>query len=143
MFTLTITHNTVYIYIYRIVIVPNRLEYRLLSRRDRHRYILQQRHGLFLVTVSTNTPWEVDYSASNGAQTISDKPKAPCVRCGIPDTTVSDNGPQYNYHAFARLCESWDMTHVTSSTRYCSKAKGKDVSAMHTCKQIIGKCNEI
>ena len=83
--------------------------------------------------------WEVDYLADTGAQTIIGKLKAHCARHGIPDTIVSDNGPQYSCHAFARFCESWDITHMTSSP-YNSKANGKAESAVKTCKQIMRKC---
>ena len=83
--------------------------------------------------------WEVDYFADTGAQTIIGKLKAHCARHGIPDTIVSDNGPQYSCHAFARFCESWDITHVTSSP-YNSKSNGKAESAVKTCKQIMRKC---
>ena len=94
----------------------------------------------YLVTVDYYINfWEVDYLADTGAQTIIGKLKAHCARHGIPDTVVSDNGPQYSCQAFARFCESWDITHLTSSP-YTSKANGKEESAVKTCKQIMRKC---
>ena len=88
----------------------------------------------YLVTVDYYSNfWEVDYLPDTGAQTIIGKLKAHCARHGIPDTIVSDNGPQYSCHAFARFCESWDITHVTSSP-YNSKANGKAESPVKTCK---------
>ena len=94
----------------------------------------------YLVTVDYYSNfWEVDYLADTKAQTTIGKLKAHYARHGIPDTIVSDNGPQYSCHAFARFCESWDITHVTSSP-YNSKANGKAESAVKTCKQIMRKC---
>ena len=81
----------------------------------------------------------VDYYSNTGAQTTIGKLKVHCARHGIPDTIVSDNGPQYSCHAFAIFCESWDITHVTSSP-YNSKANGKAEYTVKTCKQIMRKC---
>ena len=36
-------------------------------------------------------------------------------RFGIPETVVSDNGPQYSSRDFAEFAEAYDFTHVTSS----------------------------
>ena len=60
------------------------------------------------------------------------------ARYGIPDTIVSDDGPQYVSHEFAKFCKAWDIIHVTSSP-YNSKANGTAESAVKTCKQIMRK----
>ena len=63
------------------------------------------------------------------------------ARYGIPDTIVSDGGPQYVSHEFAKFCKSWDIINVTSSP-YNSKANGKAESAVKTCKQIMRKSKD-
>ncbi|XP_014676736.1 PREDICTED: uncharacterized protein K02A2.6-like [Priapulus caudatus] len=37
---------------------------------------------------------------------------------GIPETMISDNGPQYASYAFKRFTEDWDFRHITSSPHF-------------------------
>ena len=60
---------------------------------------------------------------------------------GIPDTIVSDNGPQFASAAFAAFCETWDVAQVTSSPRY-AQSNGKAESAVKVMKTLFAKCKE-
>jgi transposase InsO family protein len=37
---------------------------------------------------------------------------------GIPETVVSDNGPQYDSHVFKQFAENWGFSHITSSPKF-------------------------
>ena len=43
--------------------------------------------------------------------------KAIFVRHGIPETVISDNGPQFSSAEFAKFAEDWGFTHITSSPK--------------------------
>ena len=44
--------------------------------------------------------------------------KAIFARHGIPDTVISDNGPQYSSAEFVKFAEDWGFTHITRSPKY-------------------------
>ena len=76
----------------------------------------------YLITVDYYSNfWEVDLLPSTESTMVINKLKNHFARYGIPDTIVSDGGPQYVSHEFAKFCKSWDIIHVTSSP-YNSKA---------------------
>ena len=96
----------------------------------------------YLITVDYYSNfWEVDLLPSTESTMVINKLKNHFARYGIPDTIVSDGGPQYVSHEFAKFCKSWDIIHVTSSP-YNSKANGKTESAVKTCKQIMRKSKD-
>ena len=60
-------------------------------------------------------------------------------RFGIPDTIVSDNGPQFSSDEFATFCQKWSIEHVTSSPHY-PQSNGKAENAVKTVKKLFNKC---
>jgi len=61
-------------------------------------------------------------------------------RHGIPDTVVSDNGPQYSSQEFHEFSLSWEFNHVTSSPHY-PKSNGKAESSVKTVKLLFKKAD--
>ncbi|XP_033110101.1 uncharacterized protein K02A2.6-like [Anneissia japonica] len=57
---------------------------------------------------------------------------------GIPDTVVSDNGPQYSSKEFRYFSRNWNFVHVTSSPRD-PKANGEAERSVRTAKAILKK----
>ena len=57
---------------------------------------------------------------------------------GIPDTIVSDNGPQFVSDRFRQFVERWDITHITSSPRY-PQSNGEAKRAVQTVKGLMRK----
>ena len=58
------------------------------------------------------------------------------ARHGIPDVSVSDNGPQ-----FASFANQWGFEHVTSSSHY-AQSNRKAENAVKTVKSLFTKCKK-
>ena len=46
-------------------------------------------------------------------------------RHGVPDTLVTDNGPQYASHQFSEFAEPYSFRHQTSSSPYHPQGNGE------------------
>ncbi|XP_048577104.1 uncharacterized protein K02A2.6-like [Nematostella vectensis] len=65
--------------------------------------------------------------------------KAIFARFGIPDTLITDNGPQFASAEFSVFAKTWMFEHKTSSPRY-AQANGKAENAVQTVKRLFKKC---
>ena len=59
----------------------------------------------------------------------------------MPDTLVTDNGPQFAPTEFLAFAKSWGFQHVTSSPRY-PQSNGKAENAVKTVKWLFTKCGD-
>lgn len=59
-------------------------------------------------------------------------------RYGIPDTVISDNGPQFSCRNFKLFSIEWGFNHITSSPYY-AQSNGKSERAVQTVKKILKK----
>ena len=59
-------------------------------------------------------------------------------RHGVPETVVSDNGPQYSSKEFQQFCKEWEFQHITSSPHY-HQSNGQSESAVKTIKGLLKK----
>ena len=62
--------------------------------------------------------------------------KSICPGYGIPDTVVTDNGPQYFSNEFQSFVESYSLSHVTSSLYY-PRGNGEAERAVRTLKNLL------
>ena len=67
--------------------------------------------------------------------------KSNFARYGIPDTVVSDNGPQYSAADFSNFAMQYGFTHVTSSPKY-PQANGEAERAVQTVKNLLKKSDD-
>lgn len=62
-------------------------------------------------------------------------------RHGIPNTLVTDNGPQYSSAEFRFFSESYDFKHITSSPYY-PRGNGESDRAVRTVKNFLKDSND-
>ena len=98
-------------------------------------------HGRsYLVTVDyLSSFWEVDYLPTTTSSSIISKLKAHFARFGIPETLVSDNGPNLVSQEFENFLQKWGIEHLTSSPGY-SQSNGKAESAVKAAQSMLKKC---
>ena len=75
---------------------------------------------------------------STDAQTICTKVKDLFCLLGVPNTILTDNGPQFVSDKFKNLLRRWDVQHVTSSPRN-PQSNGEVERAVRTVKGLMHK----
>lgn len=63
------------------------------------------------------------------------------ARHGIPDTLISDNGPQFASEEFAHFAKSWKFKHITSSPGF-PQSNGQSERAIQSVKNLLKKARE-
>ena len=81
---------------------------------------------------------EVKKLEENTSSSVVEFLKEQFSRYGIPDSLVTDNGPQFSSQEFRQFALDWEFVHVTSSPHH-HKANGKVESAVKTAKSLIKK----
>lgn len=59
---------------------------------------------------------------------------------GIPETLLSDNGPQYASGEFKKFAETWGIKHITSSPEY-AQSNGLAERYVQVAKNLLKKCD--
>ena len=93
----------------------------------------------FLVTVDFYSDyWELDHLPDTTSHSVIKCSKAHFARHGIPDTVLTDNGPQFRSQEYEQFSQQWEFNHTTSSP-YHSQGNGKAESAVKIAKRIVKK----
>lgn len=93
----------------------------------------------YLVTTDHYSDFiEVDELENTLSTTIVAKTEAHFARHGVPETILTDNGPQFIASDFERLCHRYQTNHVTSSP-YWPKGNGKSEASVKIVKRILKK----
>jgi len=93
----------------------------------------------YLITVDYFSDyWELDQLPETLSSTVIDQTKHHFARYGIPETVISDNGPQFHSHEYTVFSKNWDFVHITSSP-YHSQSNGKAESAVKIAKLLLKK----
>lgn len=100
-------------------------------------FVFDNKNYLITVDYFSNF-WEIDYLADTKSATVIKKMKSHFSRQGIPDSVISDNGPQYASQEFQKFSKQWGFQHVTSSPGY-PQSNGKAESAVKTPKRLLFK----
>lgn len=73
---------------------------------------------------------EVKQLQESNSSCVIDFLKEQFSRYGIPDTLVTDHGPQFTSHEFHQFSQGWEFLHVSSSPHH-HRANGKVESAVN------------
>ena len=75
------------------------------------------------------------------SQEVIDHLKAVFARHGIPETVVSDNGPQYSSAEFSKFSHEWGFTQITSSPKY-PQSNDEAKRMVQTMKNLLTKAKD-
>lgn len=93
----------------------------------------------YLVTVDYFTDFfEMDELETTTSITVINKLSSHFARYGIPETLISDGGPQFSSQEFKSFSTSWEFEHHIT-TPYHSQSNGKAESAVKEAKKILKK----
>ncbi|CAB3254567.1 unnamed protein product [Arctia plantaginis] len=93
----------------------------------------------YLIAVDYHSKFiELAQLNSMTSENVINKLKTIFGRQGIPETVMSDNGPEFSSLAFSDFARNWKFRHVTSSPRY-PQSNGQVERSIQTIKQIIRK----
>lgn len=81
---------------------------------------------------------EVSQLRDTSSNSVIKELKQNFARYGIPETVVSDNGPQYSSRNFKKFAEEWCFNHITSSPYY-AQSNGKSERSVQTIKKMLKK----
>lgn len=97
----------------------------------------------FLVLVDYYSGFiEVDQIRDTKSEFIIRICKSHFARYGIPDTLITDNGPQFDSETFKSFVQQYGFQHCTSSPHY-PQSNGRAEKAVQTIKNLIKKIREI
>ena len=82
--------------------------------------------------------FELDKLHSTTASAVIHKLKATFARHGIPETVISDKGPQYKCREFEAFANKWVFTHITSSPHY-PQSNGLSEKSVQIAKLLMEK----
>ena len=79
--------------------------------------------------------FEIDSLKQTRSENIIRCCKAHFARYGIPDTLITDNGPQFSSAEFKRFSKDYQFEHKTSSPQY-PQSNGMAEKAVQTAKRL-------
>ena len=82
--------------------------------------------------------FEINYLEDEKALTVIRKLKGHFARYGIPDSVVTDNGPQFSSDKFRKFAEEWEFIVCPSSPGH-QQANGAAEAAVKTAKKLLLK----
>ena len=96
----------------------------------------------YLVVVDYETDFiEVEYCPTTTSNQIISSIKKICARYGLPQSIVTDGGPQFTSAEFNKFVEGWGIEHTITSP-YHSQSNGKAEAAVKSIKKMMMKCRE-
>uniref|UniRef100_A0A3B3C9Q2 Gypsy retrotransposon integrase-like protein 1 n=1 Tax=Oryzias melastigma TaxID=30732 RepID=A0A3B3C9Q2_ORYME len=101
--------------------------------------LFQWNRAMYLLVVDYFSRYiEVANLTSTTAVPVVNKLKAIFARHGVPETLVTDNGPQFSAAEFAAFAKDYDFSHVTTSPHY-PQSNGEAERAVKTIKALLKK----
>ena len=93
----------------------------------------------YLLIVDYFSRWiEISKLTGLSARTVINHTKLVFARHGIPDTVISDNGPQFSSEAYAQFAAEYEFKHDTSSPNF-PQGNGEAERGVKTIKSLLKK----
>ena len=103
-------------------------------------FVLKGKSYLLVVDYFSRYPEVVKLKATTSGSII-DALKGVFSRHGIPETLVSDNGPQYASQEFMEFTKLYGFAHVTSSPHF-PQSNGHAERAVKTVKRLLNESKD-
>lgn len=103
-------------------------------------FALKEKNYLLVVDYFSRYP-EVIKMKSTTSDSIIEALKAIFSRHGVPETVVSDNGPQYSSREFHEFAKQYSYCHVTSSPHY-PQSNGQAERFVKTTKKLLSNSQD-
>ena len=100
-----------------------------------------QKHKYLLVIDYYSRYVEIARLSTATSSDIINHMKSIFARHGVPESLLSDNGPQYAAEAFTTFSKEYGFTHLTSSPR-SPQGNGAAERAVRTVKTLLKKCDD-
>lgn len=101
--------------------------------------LLDYKGKTFIVMVDYYSRYiEIAYLGTATSQSVICKMKDVFARWGIPESIMSDNGPQYSSRQFAEFAKEYAFVHTTSSPHY-PQSNGEAERFVQVAKKIIAQ----
>lgn len=101
--------------------------------------LFQKDNAMYIVCIDYFSRYiEVANLTTTTTAHVTAKLKSIFARHGVPETVVTDNGPQFSSAEFAAFARDYDFTHTTSSPRY-PQSNGEAERAVRTVKSLLEK----
>ena len=96
----------------------------------------------FLIVVDYYSRYvEIARLTRTTAEEVVKHTKSIFARHGIPETVISDNGPQYTSETYSNFAKTYHFRHITSSPYY-PRANGEAERAVGTIKRLLQKSED-
>ena len=99
--------------------------------------ICEYKNAHFLISVDYYSRYiDISHLSNMTTKTVISKTKNLFAHHGIPETVITDNGPQFTSGEFQSFATDWNFKHVTTSPHY-PQANGAAERAVRTAKDIL------
>ena len=93
----------------------------------------------YLLIIDYYSRWiEIAKLTGLSANSVINHTKSIFARYGIPETVVSDNGPQFSSEAYAQFALEYGFKHTTSSPKH-PQGNGEAERGVQTIKNLLKK----
>ena len=104
--------------------------------------LFEWKQKIYLLAVDYYSRYiEVAHLSQATANEVVNHTKSIFARHGIPETVISDNGPQYTSEHYSEFAKSYQFQHITSSPYY-PQSNGEAERAVGTIKSLLKKCKD-
>ena len=104
--------------------------------------LFEWKRAQYLLIVDYFSRWiEIARPKHTSSSRVTEHTKSIFARHGIPETFISDNGPQFDSSEFPQFSDQFGFEHRTSSPRH-PQGNGEAERAVQTIKNLLKKAQD-